>query len=212
MEGEDTGVDAKKRVSAQHFHIPILEVEGFVRDRGRWVDRNLINGGNRLNRRVEGGFVIRRIGSCEVGERGDADRRRLCGGCDGRFEGCGWFWDGGRFEWGRWGDMRLVICGTKPKGCGDGSCGGVFLVSTGWFGLSSREYARVSENFPTALTQRDHILNGSLKSVSVRCTPFGMQGKRTCVALFSSVCTRDISPTMRPKASSMVCIAVVVRG
>ena len=45
-----------------------------------------------------GRFVIRRTCNREVGESGDADRRRLSDGSDGRLGNCGWLWDGDRFE------------------------------------------------------------------------------------------------------------------
>ena len=46
MEGQDGGVDAEQYVLAQHFHVPVVEVEGLVRGYGRGViDRMLVIGG-----------------------------------------------------------------------------------------------------------------------------------------------------------------------
>ena len=75
MKEQDCRVDAEEYVLAQHFRVPVLEVEGFVWNHGRIVD-----GG--------GTFVIRSIRAREVRESGDADRRRLGDGSDGRFRDC----------------------------------------------------------------------------------------------------------------------------
>jgi len=47
-------MDAEQRVAAQHFNIPVLEVEGIVRGYGR-------------------GLVVRGVCSGEVGQAGDAE-------------------------------------------------------------------------------------------------------------------------------------------
>ena len=38
MEREDASVDAEQRIPAQHFHIPVLEVECIMRNHGCEVD------------------------------------------------------------------------------------------------------------------------------------------------------------------------------
>jgi hypothetical protein len=65
VEGQDAGVDTEQCVPAQHFHVPVLEVEGLMRGYGRGVD---------------GRLVIRSICDREVGQSGDADGWRLSDG------------------------------------------------------------------------------------------------------------------------------------
>ena len=89
-------MDTEERVPAQHFHIPILEVETLmgsyssgiggklvikhVCDRG--VDRKIVI--RRIwNRGVDGSLIIGGVCDCEVGESGDAGGRRMSGGSDG---------------------------------------------------------------------------------------------------------------------------------
>ena len=78
MEREDAGVDAEQRVPTQHFHTPIIEVESVMRSHGCGVGWR---------------FIIRGVRDGEVGETGDADRRRLG---NGSYGGCFYFWSGDR--------------------------------------------------------------------------------------------------------------------
>jgi hypothetical protein len=68
---------------AQHFHAPVLKIEGFMRGYGYGVDGRLVVR-SICDRGVEGRLVIRCICDREVGQSGDADGRRLG---DGRCTG-----------------------------------------------------------------------------------------------------------------------------
>ena len=85
MKEQDCRVDAEEYVLAQHFRVPVLEVEGFVWNHGRIVD-----GG--------GTFVIRSIRAREVRESGDADRRRVAGWSNRERRSCICPWNGKRFR------------------------------------------------------------------------------------------------------------------
>jgi hypothetical protein len=68
VEGQDASVDTEQRVSAQHLHIPVLEVEGLVQG----GDRGVANGGldvrSICDHSVGGKLVIRGICEREVGQ------------------------------------------------------------------------------------------------------------------------------------------------
>jgi len=93
MEGQSADVDTEESVPAQHFHVPVLEVEGFMPSRYRWVNGRLVGRGG-----VGGGLIIRRICDREVGEGGDANGWRPSNGADGRFGNLVLFWNVVRFE------------------------------------------------------------------------------------------------------------------
>ena len=79
-------MNAEERVSAQHFHIPVIEVERFMRNCGGGVDKWLVS--KCIRERGAGGeLVIRSICDREVGQGGDADGWRPNDGSDGRFRG-----------------------------------------------------------------------------------------------------------------------------
>ena len=65
-------MDTKESVPAQHFHVPVLEVEGLMWNRNRRVDRKLIVRGIR-DCGVGGKLVIGGIWDREVRERGNAE-------------------------------------------------------------------------------------------------------------------------------------------
>ena len=87
MERKDACVDTEQGASTQHFHVPILEVEGAMGGYGHGVD---------------GSLVIGSICNGEVGQSGDADGRGLGGG---GFRGCFSLRSGDRF--GRRGSRNL---------------------------------------------------------------------------------------------------------
>jgi len=93
MEGQSADVDTEEGVLAQHFHVPVLEVEGLMPGRYHWVNGGLVGRGS-----ANGGVIIRRIWDCEVGQGGDADGRRLSNGAGGGFGSRVLFWNGDRFE------------------------------------------------------------------------------------------------------------------
>ena len=66
VKGQDAGSDAKECVPAQHFNVPVVEVECFMRNYGRGVDKRLVIG-SICECGAGGGFVIRRICGREVG-------------------------------------------------------------------------------------------------------------------------------------------------
>ena len=132
MEGQDAGVDTEQRVPAQHFDVPVLEVEGIVGDCGRGVD---------------GGLVVGGICNGEVGQRRDTDGWRLI---DWRRGDGVWLWGRDGFER-RW--MKNVGLGVslgEPQGCGNGSCGGILLVLGGWLRSPGFEFWRRRKAFPPA--------------------------------------------------------------
>jgi len=140
-------MDAEQRVPAQHFHVPVLEVEGLMLSYGRGVYGKLIVRGIR-DCGVGGRLVIESICDREVGEGGDADRRRLSGWSDGRRRNCVWLWDGDRFEGRGLRDLRIDISIWKSEGRDDGGCGRVSPVRTSrpWF--PGREYRWGREALP----------------------------------------------------------------
>jgi len=77
MKGKNAGGDAEERVPTQHFHIPVLEVKGVVRNYGRGVDERfiVINVRKRAGRRP----IVRGTLGREVGETGNANGRRVGG-------------------------------------------------------------------------------------------------------------------------------------
>ena len=66
MEGQNSGVDTEEYVLAQHFDVPVLEVEGLVRCCSRRVDGRLVIR-SVCDRRVNGRLIIRHICYGEVG-------------------------------------------------------------------------------------------------------------------------------------------------
>ena len=58
MERKDACVDTEEGIRTQHFHIPILEVEGVMGGYGRGIGER---------------FVIGGICDCEVGQTGHAN-------------------------------------------------------------------------------------------------------------------------------------------
>ena len=64
----------EKSVPAQHFHVPVLEVEGLMLSYRRRVDGKLLVGSIR-GCGVDGKVVVSSICSREVGESGDANGR-----------------------------------------------------------------------------------------------------------------------------------------
>ena len=83
MEGQDDGVDTEECVSAQHFRVPVLEVEGFMWGCGRGVRWKLVIG-SVCDGGVDGRFVVRGIRDREVGETSYADGWGMSDGSDGR--------------------------------------------------------------------------------------------------------------------------------
>ena len=133
MEGEDAGVDTEQCVPAQHFNIPILEVE-----RVMWG----------YDRGVGGGFVIRDVCNGEVGEGGDAYRWRLGdGGCRNRVR----FWGGDWIDWRglMLRNLKFGIPARKTQGCDDGGRSGVILIRR--FRLPDRECRWRRETIPATL-------------------------------------------------------------
>ena len=65
-------MDTEECVPAQHFHVPVLEVEGLMRSRGRRVDGKLIARGAQ-DCGVGGGLVVGGIWDREVRESGDVN-------------------------------------------------------------------------------------------------------------------------------------------
>ena len=83
MEGQGADVDAEERIPAQYFDVPVIKVEGFMRSRGREVDRKIVirsiwDGG------VNGRLIIGGICDGEVGQSGNVDGWRMSDGGDGR--------------------------------------------------------------------------------------------------------------------------------
>ena len=91
MERKDARVDTEEGVRTQHFHVPILEVEGVMGGYGRGID---------------GRLVIGSICNGEVGQSGDANGRRPRDGGSG---GCISLWGGDRFEWIGPRDLRFEV-------------------------------------------------------------------------------------------------------
>ena len=77
-------MDTEECGFAQHFDVPVLEVECLMRNYNVRVDGWLVGGGIR-GRGVNGRFVIRSIWDGEVRESGDADGWRLNNGSDRGF-------------------------------------------------------------------------------------------------------------------------------
>ena len=65
-------MDAEECIRAQHFHVPVLDVEGVMLSYRRGVDKKLFVRSIRC-RGVDGKFVVGSIGGGEVGQGGDAD-------------------------------------------------------------------------------------------------------------------------------------------
>ena len=99
MEREDAGVDTEQRIPAQHFHIPILEVEGVMGSRISGVDWRR--------------FVIRGVRDGEVGETGDAYGWRFGGRS---YRDCFYFWGSDQIGWRglRFGVLRFGIPTREP--------------------------------------------------------------------------------------------------
>ena len=143
-------MNTEERVPAQHFDVPVVEVEGIMQIYGRRVDGRLVIG-SVCYRGVDGRLVIGGICDCEVGQSGDADGRRLSDGSDGRCRNCVRLWNGDRFERRVLRELRFEISVRKPQGCGDGSCNRVFLVFASRVRVPGRECRREREAFPPTL-------------------------------------------------------------
>jgi len=65
MEGQSADGNAEECVPAQHFHVPILEVEGLMRDHCRRVDGNVVVR-SISNRGADGTLIIGSIRNREV--------------------------------------------------------------------------------------------------------------------------------------------------
>ena len=92
MERKDARVNTEECVPAQHFDVPVLEVQGLMGNNGRGV-------GGRL--------VIRGIRNREIGEGGNADGRRLG---YGRRRNCFSLWCGNRIGYRVLRDLRFETC------------------------------------------------------------------------------------------------------
>ena len=93
----------EERVPAQHFDIPVLEVEGIMRSYCRRIgERPVI--GSVCSRGLDGSLVIGAICDCEVGQSGGADGWRPG---DGRSRGCVFLWSSDRFGWRGLGNLRF---------------------------------------------------------------------------------------------------------
>ena len=86
-------MDAEDRVTTQHFHIPVLEVEGSMWSWGSGVCGKFFVRSIR-DRWVGGRLFIGNIGGRKVGESGDADGRRVSDGGDRRCRNRIRLWDG----------------------------------------------------------------------------------------------------------------------
>ena len=83
MEGQCADVDTEERVPAQYFNVPVVEVEGFMRSRGRGVDRKIVIR-SIWDRGIDGRFIIGGICDGEVGQSGDAGGWGMSDGSGGR--------------------------------------------------------------------------------------------------------------------------------
>ena len=113
-------MNTEECVPAQHFCVPVFEVEGLMRSRGCEVNGKLIVRSLRV-RGVSGRLVVGCICNGEVGQSGNADGWRVSNGSDGRRRNRVRFSNGDRFEWRGLGDLRFEVLIRKPKGCGNGS-------------------------------------------------------------------------------------------
>jgi len=170
-------VNTEERVLAQHFYVPVFEVEDFMRNRGRRVDGKLAIRGIG-NRGVDRRFVVRNIRNGEVGESGYADGRRLNDWSDGGCRNCGRHRGGDRFEWRGLRELMLEFV-WEPEGRDNWSCSGVFLVRTSWFGSPGREDRWGREALPPTLPQIDYLLKVCLSP----WPPIAGCGTRTRVCL-----------------------------
>jgi hypothetical protein len=137
-------VDTEQRIPAQHFHVPVLEVECLMPGCGHGVidGRPVVR-----NTGVDGRLVIGSICDREVGQGGNAEGRRMssrrCRDHSVRLR------DGDRFEWKRMRNLlRFGISAWMSQGCGDGSCGGVFLVRACRLWFTGSEYGWWREALP----------------------------------------------------------------
>jgi len=80
VERQGADGDTEECIPAQHFHVPVIEIEGLMWNYGCGVNEGLILEGG-----VRGRLIIGSICGREVGQSGDADGWRLNDGCDGRF-------------------------------------------------------------------------------------------------------------------------------
>ena len=139
-------MDTEERVPAQHFHIPVLEVEGFMCSHGSRV------GGKLLVRSIwdcqVDGFVIGNVAGGEVGECCDADGRRMGDrGCTN----CVYLSDDGRVGWRGLKDLRFTIVVDEPEGRGNRDCTSILPVRAGQFRLPGLEDRWGRETFPPTL-------------------------------------------------------------
>ena len=97
-----------------------------------------------VNRRL----VVVGIWDTEVGQGGDAGRRRVSDRC------CGdrvWLWGGDGLVWRGLRGLGFEICVRKPQGADNGCCGRVRQVRASWFWLPGLEYRWRGETLPAAI-------------------------------------------------------------
>ena len=76
-------MDTEESVPAQYLDISVVKVEGFMRSRGRGVDRKIVIR-SIWDRGVDGRFIIGGICDGEVGQSSEAGGRGMSDGSDGR--------------------------------------------------------------------------------------------------------------------------------
>ena len=136
-------MDTEERVPAQHFHIPVLEVEGFMCSHGSRVGGKLLVR-SICNHQVDG-LVIGNVCGGEVREGCDADGRRMGDrGCTNYVR----LSDDDRFGWRGLKDPRFEIAVDKPEGRGNRDWTGVLPVHAGYFRLPGLEFRWRRETFP----------------------------------------------------------------
>ena len=150
MERQGAGGDTEECVSAQHFDVPILEVEGFMRGYGRRVDERLVIG-NTCRRGIDGRLVIRGVCDYEVGQSGDADGGGMDDGSGGRCRDWVCLFDGDRFGWRRLKNIGFEVLVRESERCGNGSCGGVLFAFVSRFWLPGIEYRWGRKALPATL-------------------------------------------------------------
>ena len=126
-------MNTEQCVPAQYFHIPVVDVEGVMRDRGCGVDWR---------------FVIRGVCDGEVGETGDAYGRRSG---NRSYRDYIYFWGSDRIGWRGLGlgNLRFGVSTRESQGCDDRGCSGVSLAFS--FLFPGREYRWRREAFPATI-------------------------------------------------------------